>query len=62
MKIKIKNFNGELPYYLDDKKEYEVEYIMGGSIFITTGFDDPEYVSVTLDNCQHLNGGSWEFL
>ena len=61
MKIKIKNFNGELPQYLNKDKQYVIEYISGDSYFITTGFDDPEYISVTMDNCKHLNGGSWEF-
>ena len=60
MKIKIKSFNGDLPYYLSENKEYEIEYLSGDSIFITTGFDDPEYISVTKENCKHLNGGSWE--
>lgn len=60
MKIRIKTYNGELPSYLSKDKRYEIEYIMGGSFFITTCFDDPEYISVTMSNCNHLNGGSWE--
>lgn len=60
MKIRIKTYNGELPSYLSKDKKYEIEYLMGDSVFITTGFDDPEYISVTLNNCNHLNSGSWE--
>ena len=62
MRIKIKSYNGDLPYYLSKDKEYEIEYMAGGSIFITTGFDDPEYISVTFENDKHTQGGTWEYV
>ena len=62
MKVKVKSFNGELPEYLIEDKEYEIEFIMLDSVFITTDFDDHEYVCITLNNCKHLNGGDWEII
>ena len=59
MKIKIKSFNGDLPSYLSSEQSYEIEHIdHEGRHFICT--EQVEYVCVTLDNCKHLNGGSWE--
>ena len=59
MKIKIKTYNGELPSYLSKDKNYEIEHITNeGKYFICT--EQVEYVCVTLSDCRHLNGGSWE--
>lgn len=61
MKVKIKSFNGELPSYLTADKVYEIEGIdHEGIYFICTG--QLEYTWVTLNNCPHLNGGSWEIV
>ena len=60
MKIKIKNYNGELPDYLTAGKVYEVDDCsdLAGYLFIT---DDMGYTrSITLKNCWYLNGGYWE--
>ena len=52
-------FNGDLPSYLSSEQSYEIEHIdHEGRHFICT--EQVEYVCVTLDNCKHLNGGSWE--
>ena len=60
VKIKIKSFNGELPYYLSVDDEYEIEHIdKEGRYFIfNCEFDD--YICISnLNECIHLNGGSW---
>lgn len=59
MKIKIKNFNGELPSYLTVGKVYPADTIddyYGGCII----GDDCEKVFIQINECAHLNGGSWE--
>lgn len=60
MKIKIKSFNGELPSYLTAGKVYETEdaELRDNYLFI---YDDIDYTrAITLKDCWHLNGGSWE--
>ena len=65
MKIKIKNFNGELPDYLTVGKGYEIEHINSeGGRFIISDLegDDDDYILVSMSDCKHLNGGSWEVM
>ena len=60
MKIKIKTYNGELPSYLTVGKVYEAEDadLKDNYLFI---YDDIDYTrAITLNECWHLNGGSWE--
>lgn len=59
MKVKIKSYNGELPY-LTTGKEYEVIDIYG--IFFTIRADIHEDIDCKLEGCYHLNGGSWEIV
>lgn len=60
MKVKIKNFKGELPNYLTLYKEYEVNSIEYGGCNIH--FDNNQEHFVLFKNCSHLNGGSWEIV
>ena len=61
MKIRIKTYNGELPSYLTSGLGYEIEHINNeGKYFIYK--EQIEYVCVTLSDCKHLNGGSWEIV
>ena len=60
MKIRIKTYNGELPSYLTLGKVYEGEdyNLKDDYLFIC---DDIDYTrAITLIDCWHLNGGSWE--
>ena len=58
MKIRIKTYNGELPSYLTVGKFYEVEFFCFGKKRI---MDDTGYpLLFSIENCNHLNGGSWE--
>ena len=61
MKIRIKSFNGELPEYLTEWKEYDAFLgdNVGGATF-TDDFGNKAYCS--LDNSCHLGGGSWEIV
>ena len=64
MKIKIKNFNGELPDYLTVGKEYEVVDYYGihpdrHPLIID---DRDEVIAVVVNKSSHLNGGSWEIV
>lgn len=60
MKIKIKSFNGELPDYLTDGKEYHV--FSRGSFGVVTccGDDGFFFHASTQAPSDRLNGGSWE--
>jgi hypothetical protein len=60
MKIKIKTYNGELPSYLTVGKVYEVEirWFNRKCIMDDTGYS----LSFNIENCNHLNGGSWEII
>ena len=64
MKIRIKTYNGELPSYLTVGKVYEVvevEYLGFADLF--TIYDDEDVLRiVNKDNCDYLNGGSWEVM
>lgn len=59
MKVKIKSYNGELPY-LTLEKEYEVIEASGILFIIST--DKHENIMCTFNDCYHLNGGSWEIV
>ena len=58
MKVKIKSFNGELPDYLTEDKEYEFKKLKEycGLVKVDNGL---EYFTYLNGSC-HLNGGSWE--
>ena len=58
MKVKIKSFNGSLPEYLTEGKEYDV--IKCGTYWCDIVDDDGDDVFILLDGCEFLNGGSWE--
>lgn len=59
MKVRIKSFNGELPSYLTVGKEYQLDTVdsyFGGYIIC----DEGEKIFIQIDDCEFLNGGSWE--
>lgn len=60
MKVKIKSFNGELPEYLTDGKEYEAMERSDYSLLIID--NDGDSILCLLSGCHHLNGGSWEIV
>lgn len=61
IKVKIKDFKGELPSYLTFGKEYRVFSCdkefgiinLGGGHLIRINY---------IRDCNHLNGGSWEIV
>lgn len=55
MKVKIKSFDGELPDYLTEGKEYKV-YLNHDITMIET--DDKHIAYIDIDKCRYLNGGS----
>lgn len=57
MKVKIKSFNGDLPSYLTVGREY-VCFVNFGDISFLDDIGVQTYIDI--DNCRHLNGGSWE--
>ena len=62
MKVKIKNFNGELPEYLTQGKEYMVAGISGTGRMFWAFSDDKQLDCFLFNECEHLNGGSWELV
>lgn len=63
MKVKIKNFSGELPSYLSADKIYEVvtpmNYLGLAQIYTDDGFlCNVQLLSESI----RLNGGSWEIV
>ena len=61
MKIKIKNFTGDLPDYLTENAVYRVQQqceLSPQYIYDDTGSGTRVYF--LMDDCPHLNGGSWE--
>lgn len=61
MKVKIKSFNGELPSYLSKDNGYEIEHMDSHGRYFIYISDSDEYVRIDdMENCPHLNGGSWE--
>lgn len=59
MKVKIKTYNGELSY-LTTEKEYEV--IENNSDYFVIEADMFGTAFCCMENCHHLNGGSWEIV
>ena len=59
MKVRIKTFYGELPEYLTEGKVYIFEdtLYIGGYVLV-----DNKKIYIYLNNCHHLNGGSWEIV
>ena len=60
MKVKIKSFNGELPHYLTLGKEYDL--YEDGSLPPHLICDEGKKVYIIINECFHLNGGSWEIV
>ncbi len=61
MKIKIKTFYGKLPNYLTNGKVYIANKEFDGAPFAITS-DDGKQDYISIDDCGHLNGGSWEVI
>lgn len=59
MKVKIKTHNGKL-YYLTTEKEYEALSVAGNFFVIKNDLDLNSLC--TFEDCDHLNGGSWEIV
>ena len=59
MKVKIKSYNGELSY-LTPEKEYEV--IESNSDYFVIEADRHGKAFCRMNDCYHLNGGSWEIV
>ena len=60
MKVKIKNFVGELPEYFTIDKAYDAKHRSEHTFFLD---DDEGYRLLCLyNNCPNLNGGSWEIV
>ena len=58
MKIRIKNYNGELPSYFNKEKIYKANQRSDYTFILE---DDEGCLWMCLfDNCPNLNGGSWE--
>ena len=63
MKVKIKSFSGELPNYLSEGKEYylwQTSDLWSQGILADNGHNI--VLSANLNECFHLNGGSWEIV
>jgi len=61
MKIQIKTYNDELPSYLTVGKVYLLDTINdldSGDIYCGDG----DRITIKINDCAHLNGGSWEVL
>lgn len=60
MKVKIKSYNDELVEYLTEGKEYSLSDFSGhgGVILDDIGYE----IYILLEECAHLNGGSWEIV
>lgn len=59
MKVKIKTYNGKL-YYLTPGKEYDV--IRSAGNFFVIRNDLGVNSLCTFEDCEHINGGSWEII
>jgi len=62
MKVKIKNFNGDLPEYLTQDKEYVVDSISYSGRMFWAFSGDGQLDCFLFSDCDHLNGGSWELV
>lgn len=58
MKIRIKTHNGELPSYLTVGKVYRVSGRNREELILYA--DNNLRITINLNKCVHLNGGSWE--
>ena len=59
MKVKIKEYFGELPDYLTLGKLYKVEEVLDVHLFLVED-DNGDAMIVFTEDCGFLNGGSWE--
>lgn len=59
MKVKIKSYSEDLPY-LTPEKEYEALSVAGDFFVIRNDLDLNSLC--TFEDCDHLNGGSWEII
>ena len=58
MKVKINTYNGELPDYLTEDKEYVFTISNNGKGgALVNDYGDETYIN--LEWSSHLNGGSW---
>ena len=62
MKVKIKHFNGELPHYLTLNKVYKVTPSVGFEDLYDLRDDVGDTLNIGLEDCAHLNYGSWEIV
>lgn len=60
MKVKIKSYNDEMPEYLTEGKEYSLSDFSGHGGWILDDIGDEIYI--LLEECAHLNVGSWEIV
>lgn len=60
MKVRIKSFNGDLPEYLTESKEYEVKPRSEYTFILED--DEGDLWMCLFNNCPNLNGGSWEVI
>lgn len=61
MKVKIKEYFGELPDYLTEDKLYEVGEILDVHLF-SVDDDNGDTMIIFTEDCGFLNGGSWEIV
>ena len=59
MKIKIKSFNGELEDFLTLNKSYLVQEVLNNYL-LSVKDDNGDTMIVYTEECDFLNGGSWE--
>ena len=60
MKVKIKSFNGKIPNYLTEDKEYQVIASDGKGFEILDDMD--EWLYTRFEDSYFLNGGDWEIV
>ena len=59
MKIKIKSFNGVLADFLTLDKSYSVQEVLDDYL-LSVNDDNGDTMIVYTEECDFLNGGSWE--
>lgn len=60
MKVKIKECFGELREYLTLNKVYEISLQRGFEDLYNLEDDHGDTLNIVIEDCAHLNGGSWE--
>ena len=60
MKVKIKECFGDLPNYLTLGKVYKVTPSVGFEDLYDLRDDVGDTLNIDLEDCVHLNNGSWE--